>query len=413
MADTAHPLARVTHVNAALWGDFDNDGLNDVYLVRRGPNQMWHQTENAVWQDVTATTQTSGGPFNTVDGGFFDADHDGDLDLFLVNSDGPDELLNNNLDGTFRPIATERGIAGTSKRSRTIVPVDIDSDRDVDILVIHDEPPHDIYLNDRLWSYRVAEGWNTFRSTPALTVISGDLDADGLPELYSVTPEGEVQRWRMSEGDDAQPQRLGQVDLQRSDWAQLAVADVNGDGAMELLVVAAGEWRVFAQDKPAYQASIPSGGKLTGAIPVLQDPASGYAIVAVDETNGLFRWSPGPGRYPLLSLSFTGKEDSGQSMRSNASGIGTQLAIRTGSRWTTAHLFRNHSGPGQSLQPLGVGLGGARQADFVAIDWSDGVFSKRVGTRGRSETRDCRNPATTFQLSRTVRVGRRKIHICK
>jgi Flp pilus assembly protein TadD len=377
-ADTAHPLAGVTHVNAALWGDFDNDGLNDVYLVRRGPNQLWRQTQNAVWQDVTATTQTSAGQFNTVDGGFFDADHDGDLDLFLVNSDGPNELLNNNLDGMFRPLATERGLAGTAERSRTLVPVDIDTDRDVDILVIHDDPPHDIYLNDRLWSYRVAEGWKNFRSTPALAVIAGDLDADGRPELYSVTPRGVILRWRMSEGDGAQAERLGRVDLQRRGWAQLAVADVNGDGVMELLVMTVGGWQVFSQDKPIYQATIPSGGRLRAAIPVWRDPVSGYAIVGVAENNDLFMWSPGPGRYPFLSLSFTGKEDRGQSMRSNASGIGTQVAIRTGSRWTTAQLFRNHSGPGQSLQPLAVGLGGASQADFVAIDWSDGVFQSEL-----------------------------------
>ena len=36
----------------------------------------------------------------------FDADHEGDLDLLLVRTDGPNELLNNNGDGTFRAIAT-------------------------------------------------------------------------------------------------------------------------------------------------------------------------------------------------------------------------------------------------------------------------------------------------------------------
>ncbi|MEE8459605.1 MAG: FG-GAP-like repeat-containing protein, partial [Phycisphaerales bacterium] len=101
--DTAHPLAGVTNVNAVLWGDYDNDGLTDVYLCRKGPNQLWRQVEQGRWSDVTGSTRTANGRYDTVDGAFFDADHDGDLDLFCVNADGPNELLNNNLDGTFRP----------------------------------------------------------------------------------------------------------------------------------------------------------------------------------------------------------------------------------------------------------------------------------------------------------------------
>ena len=42
--DASHPLATVADVNAALWGDYDNDGLTDVYLCRRSANQLWRQT---------------------------------------------------------------------------------------------------------------------------------------------------------------------------------------------------------------------------------------------------------------------------------------------------------------------------------------------------------------------------------
>ena len=113
--DTAHPLAGVRGVNAALWGDYDNDGLTDVYLCRNGPNQLWRQVEPGRWLDVTTSTMTANGEYNTVDGAIFDADHDGDLDIFCVNADGPNELLNNNLDGTFRPIAEAQGIAGEAR----------------------------------------------------------------------------------------------------------------------------------------------------------------------------------------------------------------------------------------------------------------------------------------------------------
>ncbi len=100
-----HPLATVADVNAALWGDVDNDGLVDVYLCRRGPNQLWRQAKPNEWQDVTDATQTAGGNLDTIDGAMIDADHDGDLDLFLISRDGPNELLNNDRNGKFRPIA--------------------------------------------------------------------------------------------------------------------------------------------------------------------------------------------------------------------------------------------------------------------------------------------------------------------
>ena len=75
----------------------------------------------------------------------------------------------------------------------------------------------------------------------------------------------------------------------------------------------------------------------------------------------------------------TGAEDVGNAMRSNASGIGVRLAVRVGSRWTVRETYRGASGPGQSLQPWSFGLGGASRADFVAMDWSDGVFQTELG----------------------------------
>src|SRR5262249_50640526 len=49
--DRNHVLASIPDVNAALWGDIDNDGRTDVYLCRKGPNQLWRQVENNKWQD--------------------------------------------------------------------------------------------------------------------------------------------------------------------------------------------------------------------------------------------------------------------------------------------------------------------------------------------------------------------------
>ena len=86
---------------------------------------------------------------------------------------------------------------------------------------------------------------------------------------------------------------------------------------------------------------------------------------------------PGSGRFPFVSLSFSGR-DRQSTAPLHASGIGVQLAARADSRWTAASRYRSQSFGGQSLQPLAFGLGGAPQLDFVAITWSDGVFQSEL-----------------------------------
>jgi len=369
--DTSHPLAAVKDVNAALWGDYDNDGLTDVYLCRRGPNQLWRRTAAGPWKDVTAETKTAAGRFDTVDGALFDADHDGDLDLFLVNADGPNELLNNNRDGKFRPLGQESGLAGDGRPSRGVVVTDLEGDRDADLIVLHSEPPQEVYLNERAWKYRRAYGFEDFVAARISAVVAGDSDADGRVEIYASQEEGIV-RWARDEAG----QWMSTLISARPRAAQMALADVNGDGRLELVVSAGKAWEVVTLDGQILFSA--SGPPLLGWLPVVLSPASGPEVMGLSEQGRLLLWRPGPGRLPFAALSFTGRHAEGQPMRSNASGIGTQVALRVDSRWTALATFRGHSGPGQSLEPLAVGLGGESRIDFAAIDWSDGVFQTEI-----------------------------------
>ena len=373
-----HPLAAVTGVVAALWGDIDNDGLPDVYFCRHGPNQLWRQRAAGEWEDVTAASGTANGDRACAAGAMFDADHDGDLDIFVVNADGPDELFNNNLDGSFRPLAEAQGLTGPGGGGLGVVVADLDRDRDTDLVVIREQPPHSVYLNDRLWRYREAAGFAAFQSQEAFAAVAGDVDADGRPELYTVDAAGVLRRWR-SEDAAWVPRELAR--LQPAARPLLALQDFDGDGAAELLASRANGFAVYRIGADA-AASAFEGPDVVSMIPVLVDAQNGPSLVAVEGVSDgarLVHWPPGPGRHAFVALSLSGRDERGESMRSNASGIGTGVALRVGSRWSLLEGFDSHSAPGQSLQPVPVGLGGAARADYVALHWSDGVFQTELG----------------------------------
>jgi hypothetical protein len=370
-----HPLARVAEVRAVAWGDVDNDGLVDAYLARRGPNQLWRQVRPGVWEDVTAASGTGGGELDTVDVALFDADHDGDLDLFLVNADGPNELLNNDRTGAFRPIAAAQGLAGPGRGSRAVVPADLDGDRDLDLIVVHREPPHEAFLNDRLWAYRPAPGLERLAATPLLAALAADLDADGAVEIYGVEPDGALARWARGDGGGFEREALARRVPGAGGWAQLAALDADGDGALDLLAASEAGWTVLRASGETLAAE---SGAVRGVAVWPLDPGRGPGLLVVGAGGEVRARPPGPGRYPYLALALAGGTDPAQGMRSNASGIGARVAVRAAGRWTVVGGLRGHTGPGQGLVPLALGLGPEGRADFVAIDWSDGVFQSEL-----------------------------------
>ncbi len=113
--DESHPLAQIEHIVTALWDDINDDGLLDVYLCRKGKNQLWQKDDNGAWLNIPDESNTSGKKLNTIGGALFDADHDGDLDIFAINDNGANELFNNNsiMGQNSQPIAVGLGGADT------------------------------------------------------------------------------------------------------------------------------------------------------------------------------------------------------------------------------------------------------------------------------------------------------------
>src|SRR5262249_27504475 len=142
----------------AAWGDVDNDGLVDVLLCdSRASPRLLSKVSATEWKvrDVAALKGVGG----TRDCQLIDIDHDGDLDILIVTAKGERLLLANNGDGTFRSLADKlpRGVRSDAVQW---LGTDLDDDRDLDLVVLHSSPPHEVLANERVWVWKPAPGFD-------------------------------------------------------------------------------------------------------------------------------------------------------------------------------------------------------------------------------------------------------------
>ena len=257
-----------------------------------------------------------------------------------------------------------------------IAVADLDNDRDADVIVLKASPPHDVFLNGRVWEYRRDAQAAILAAAPASALVAGDFDADGEAELYAAGTRG-IERWRR---DSTGTWRPGPTVGSGCAASRLAIADTDGDGHASWSSRSAGGWTIadMAADR-AVAARRPGSTAAPGGWAVAHlDVAAGPSVIGVRDDGVPVIWRPGPGRHAYLGVRLSGRDPTSDQRRSNVSGLGARVAVRTASRWTAFDTTRLESGPGQSLQPTSIGLGGAPRADFVAVTWSDGVFQTEL-----------------------------------
>ncbi len=355
------PSTSQTSAAPTLWGDLDNDGLTDAVGCGANGTHLWRQHPAAKWSPMPLPKTLP-----CAAGTLVDADHDGDLDILVTGARGT-ELFNNNRDGSFTALASELGLG--KGHGRQVLATDLDNDRDIDIVVLNRMPPHDIWRNDRTWRYQRFAGLDGLRHADLAAIAAVDTDGDGAREIYAIGSAGELLRWRFDGIVWGAPEVLAAgTGLERN--AVLDVADFDGDGRFEVVRALPNRVDIIEASTGNLVHTQPAAD-LTSALAVNADPAVGPVLAIVD-ARGVTLLPAGPGRHGFVFVSPKGRNENEQ-MRSNASGIGAQVKLRHGGRWSVLDAIDPNSGPGQSLQPLAFGLGGRPSADFVALDWSDGV----------------------------------------
>ena len=130
------------------FGDFDGDGDEDLFVV------SWYGELNALFEnqgDGTFVRILTGDAVNTAthseDVAWIDYDQDGDLDLYVVNSDGEDNQLYRNDGGTLVEQAGSP-LSNDGRTSRHGAWADYDDDGDLDLYLTNEGgEPNDLWQN--------------------------------------------------------------------------------------------------------------------------------------------------------------------------------------------------------------------------------------------------------------------------
>ncbi len=96
------------------WGDFDNDGWIDVFVVcEKQPNVLYRNRGNGTFEDVTIKAGLLQDPGLYCKGAdWIDYDNDNYPDIFINNLAGDARLYHNEGDGTFRESTLAMGVDG-------------------------------------------------------------------------------------------------------------------------------------------------------------------------------------------------------------------------------------------------------------------------------------------------------------
>ena len=229
-------LADVRYGVGCVAADYDNDGDQDLYVTRFGPNALY-RNDNGRFVDVAREAGVDD-PRWGASSAFADYDGDGDLDLFVCNYcdysldrdrpcftgghrgycnpdvyDGAPNVLYRN-DGPddrgvwrFTDVTRQAGVSEPVSRSLGVLFLDYDGDADPDIFVANDGQANNLYRN---------RGDGTFEDVGLLAgvafsgegkalagmgVDAGDFDNDGHPDLVLTTFSFEPKMLYRNNGD--------------------------------------------------------------------------------------------------------------------------------------------------------------------------------------------------------------------
>lgn len=202
-------LAGLDGVSVGVFADYDNDGYKDFFVSRTfSPNQLFHNNGDGTFSDVTAGSGLHEDCCTTV-ASWGDYDNDGLLDLyvgryleprtqipttFYARNGEPNQLYHNLGNGKFENVTQQAGLGEVGLCLGTVWG-DYDDDGDLDLYVVNDFGRNTLYQNQGNGRFEdVSVATNTLAYGAGMSAAFGDYDNDLKLDIYVANIRSE-ERW--------------------------------------------------------------------------------------------------------------------------------------------------------------------------------------------------------------------------
>jgi len=413
-------------------GDFDNDGLPDIYVTGYGHNVLYRNLGGCRFEDVTASMKVAGSGFS-VGAAWADYDRDGKLDLFIsryVNTDlnhlpkqgdkafqyqglpmevpvlnGETDLLFRNTGKGFEEVGKKAGVNNPDKRlGMGVVWGDYDHDGWPDLFVSNDMGPNFLYHNKHDGTFEdvglisgtalSAEG----RSMGNMAADFGDYDRTGALSLvvtrYGYQPmslyknQGELgfnDRAPIAGLTRAEDQLVawgaGFADFDNDGWPGIFVADGNVSSMVDKLphdLKYREPIHMFRNQKNGTFAEVANASGLNdGAL----HSRRGTAFGDIDNDGNVDVVVYNVGSPPSLFLNETKNSNHRVLFRlvgkkSNRAALGARVTVTAGTLVQMDEVRGGGSYLSSNDQRLHFGLGAEPVMKQVAIEWPSGLVER-------------------------------------
>ena len=409
-----------------VWGDFDNDGLPDLFVTQYGKNVLYRNNGNGTFTDVTDKAGVGGLESGLFHSGatFFDYDRDGWLDLYVgsyVNlgdkrycklgdvlsscapseyKGSPDALYHNNHDGTFTNVTLAAGIYQPQGKNLSVQAGDYDNDGWPDLFVANDGLNAYLYHNEHNGTFKeigLSVGMAvTSRGTvmAAMCISLGDYDNDGHLDLYISDFQRSSDHIWHNDGKGFFDEVSDEVGITRPTRDVLSFGggffDYDNDGELDIFIANGHVYPEVEQATPGthYQQinslfhNEGSGkfievGKSSGT--GFETPHAGRGVAFADLDNDGFMdviianngdsplvlHNSGSNGNHFLNFKLLGK-------KSNRDAMGARVRVVTGAMSQIREIAGGGSYLSQSDLRTNFGIAKAKRAETVEITWPSG-----------------------------------------